>query len=42
MIQLPMAVQTDKVKASYRDGVLEIKLPKAEELKPREIKIEIL
>jgi HSP20 family protein len=42
MIQLPLAVQTDKVKASYRDGVLEIKLPKAEELKPREIKIEIL
>ena len=42
MIQLPMAVQTDKVKASYRDGVLEIKLPKAEELKPREIKSEIL
>ena len=42
MIQLPMAVQTDKVKASYREGVLEIKLPKAEELKPREIKIEIL
>jgi HSP20 family protein len=42
MIQLPMAVQADKVKAAYRDGVLEIKLPKAEELKPREIKIEIL
>ena len=37
-----MAVQADKVKAAYRDGVLEIKLPKAEELKPREIKIEIL
>lgn len=42
MIQLPMAVQSDKVKASYRDGVLEITLPKAEELKPREIKIDIL
>ena len=42
LIQLPMAVQADKVKAAYRDGVLEIKLPKAEELKPREIKIEIL
>jgi HSP20 family protein len=42
MIQLPMAVQADKVKASYRDGILEIKLPKAEELKPREIKIDIL
>jgi HSP20 family protein len=42
LIQLPMAVQADKVKASYRDGVLEITLPKAEELKPREIKINIL
>jgi HSP20 family protein len=42
LIQLPMAVQTDKVKAAYRDGVLEITLPKAEELKPREIKVDIL
>ena len=41
LVQLPMAVQTDKVKASYRDGVLEVTLPKAEELKPREIKINI-
>jgi HSP20 family protein len=42
LIQLPMAVQADKVKAAYRDGVLEITLPKAEELKPREIKIDVL
>jgi HSP20 family protein len=42
LIQLPMAVQADKVKASYRDGVLEITLPKVEELKPRDIKIDIL
>jgi HSP20 family protein len=42
MIQLPMAVQADRVKATYREGVLEIKLPKAEELKPKEIKIDIL
>ena len=41
LIQLPMAVQADKVRASYRDGVLEITLPKAEELRPREIKIDI-
>jgi len=40
VIQLPMAVQADHVKATYRDGVLEIKLPKAEELKPKEIKID--
>jgi HSP20 family protein len=42
LIQLPLAVQADKVKATYREGLLEIKLPKAEELKPREIKIDIL
>jgi len=42
LIQLPMAVQADKVKAAYRDGVLQITLPKAEEVKPREIKIDIL
>ena len=41
-VQLPMTVQTDKVKANYRDGVLEVKLPKAEEVKPREIKIDLL
>jgi HSP20 family molecular chaperone IbpA len=30
------------VKASYRDGVLEIKLPKAEAVKPKEIKVDVL
>jgi HSP20 family molecular chaperone IbpA len=30
------------VKAVYRDGVLEVKLPKADEVKPKEIKIDIL
>jgi HSP20 family protein len=42
VIQLPLAVQGDKVKATYRDGVLEITLPKAESLKPREVTIDIL
>jgi len=41
-VQLPMAVQAQKVKATYRDGVLEVRLPKAEEVKPKEIKIEIV
>ena len=41
-VPLPVPVQADKVKASYRDGVLEIKLPKAEEVRPKEIKIDIL
>ena len=42
LIQLPMPVQADRVKATYRDGVLEIRLPKAEEVKPKDIKIDIL
>ena len=41
-VQLPTMVQTDKVKATYRDGVLTVTLPKAEEVKPREIKIDLL
>jgi HSP20 family protein len=41
-VTLPIAVQPDTVTATYRDGVLEIKLPKAEEIKPREIKIDLL
>jgi HSP20 family protein len=41
MIQLPFPVQGDKVKATYRDGVLEVRLPKAEEVKPRTIKVDI-
>ena len=41
-VQLPTMVQTDKVKASYHDGVLTVKLPKAEEVKPREVKIDLL
>jgi HSP20 family protein len=39
---LPIPVQADKVKATYRDGVLEIRLPKVEEVKPKEIKIDVL
>jgi HSP20 family protein len=40
-IQLPAPVQADRARASYRDGVLEIRLPKVEATKPREIKIEV-
>ena len=41
-IPLPIPVQADKVKATYRDGVLEIRLPKVEEVKPKEIKIDLV
>ena len=41
-LPLPMPVQADKVTASYRDGVLTIKLPKVEEIKSKEIKIDVV
>jgi HSP20 family protein len=41
-LELPMPVQADKVTAAYRDGVLTVTLPKSDELKPREIKVDVL
>jgi HSP20 family protein len=40
-ILLPSVVDPGRVKAAYRDGVLEIQLPKKEEAKPKEIKVEV-
>jgi HSP20 family protein len=37
--QLPTTVKTDKIKASYKGGVLSVTLPKTEEVKPKEIPI---
>jgi len=34
-------VNADNITASYKDGVLEVTLPKKEEAKPKEIKVEI-
>jgi len=39
--QLPIPVQTDKVRATYRDGVLTVTLPKVEAVKPKDIKIDV-
>ncbi|MCI0413312.1 Hsp20/alpha crystallin family protein [bacterium] len=36
---LPTNVDTDKITATFKDGVLEISLPKAESAKPRKITI---
>ncbi len=37
--RLPTTVDTSKISAQYKDGVLEIVLPKLEEAKPRKVKI---
>ena len=38
-ITLPVAVQSDKVNATFHEGILEIHLPKAEEAKEKEIEV---
>jgi HSP20 family protein len=38
---LSVPVEREKIKASYRNGVLEVILPKKEEVKPKQVKIEI-
>jgi HSP20 family protein len=39
MLRLPVEVDTDKVEATLRDGVLKITLPKAQAVLPRKIKV---
>lgn len=41
MITLPSEVDSAKSKATFKDGVLEIVLPKKEEVIPKEIKVNI-
>lgn len=40
-IALPTEVDSEKAKATFKNGVLEIVLPKKEEAKPKEIKVEV-
>lgn len=37
---LPRTVDSSRISASYRNGVLELRLPKAEEAKPKRIEIQ--
>ncbi|MDY6912220.1 MAG: Hsp20/alpha crystallin family protein [Chloroflexota bacterium] len=38
-VNLPADLQTDKAEALFENGVLTLRIPKAEEVKPRQIKV---
>jgi HSP20 family protein len=38
---LPQTVRSDEIKANYRDGILEVHVPKADEAKPKQIAINV-
>ncbi len=40
-VRLPVDVDREKAKASYKQGILEIVLPKSERVKPRTIDVEV-
>jgi len=40
-ITLPTGVDANKVSASYRNGILTVTLPKAEEAKPKQIQVNV-
>jgi HSP20 family protein len=40
-LTLPAPVAADQVKAAYKDGVLTVTLPKAEEAKPKQIDVSV-
>ena len=40
-VNIPFKINTEKIKAGLKDGVLTVHLPKAEELQPKKIKVEV-
>jgi HSP20 family protein len=40
-LELPKDVHADKVKATFKNGVLEVRMPKTEEAKAKEIKVKV-
>lgn len=40
-LTLPSGAQGDLAKASYRNGILEIRVPKSERAKPKTVKVEV-
>jgi HSP20 family protein len=41
MLELPKDVHAEKVKASFKNGILEVRMPKTEEAKAKEIKVKV-
>jgi HSP20 family protein len=40
-IALPIEVKGDEAKATFRHGILEIRVPKAERVRPKSVKVEV-
>jgi HSP20 family protein len=40
-VPLPAEINADKVQATFKNGVLEIRLPKSEAAKKKEIKVKV-
>jgi HSP20 family protein len=40
-VRLPSEVQSDKIEANYKNGILKIALPKSEKAKSKEVKIKV-
>lgn len=40
-VSLPTRVDANKVNATYKDGILTVTLPKAEEVKPKQIQVNV-
>ncbi len=41
VLDLPREIQVEKARASFKNGILEIRLPKSDEAKKREIKVKV-
>ena len=40
-LELPKGIHAEKVKAAFKNGILEVRLPKTEEAKKKEIKVKV-
>jgi HSP20 family protein len=40
-VSLPVEVRADKVSATYKEGVLTVEIPKAEEAKPKTVEVKV-